>query len=241
MKPRLRLSAVLLIALAATAAPLPLAAQELQPFQASFAVTWNGMNAGTATLALKRTSGDTWFYESRNHARGIFRIALPGEILQASTLRVTPEGVQPLHFRGDDGTSKTAKDVDIRFDWAQRRATGVAEEQKVDIALEDGVQDGMSIQIALMTELAKGHTPTGFRMLDKRVIKDYEYSRQGEADLDTAIGSLKTVIYRSKRPDSRYSTWYWVAPDHGYLPVKVERHKVDEVQWSMAVQKLERG
>jgi hypothetical protein len=231
----------LFAALTAAASATPLVAQELQPFHVTFTVTWNGMNAGTASLALKRAEGDTWLYESRNHARGIFRIALPGEILQASTLRVTPAGVQPLHFRGDDGTSKTSKDVDIRFDWAQRRATGTAEDEKVDVALEDGVQDGMSVQIALMTELAKGNTPTGFRMLDKQLIKDYEYARQGEANIDTAIGNLKTIIYSSRRPDSRYSTWYWVAPERGYLPVKVERHKVDDVQWSMAVQKLERG
>jgi hypothetical protein len=51
---------------------------------------------------------------------------------------------------------------------------------------------------------------------------------------------MHTVTYRSRRPDSRYSTWYWVAPQLGYLPVKVERRKLDEVQWSMQAQKLER-
>jgi hypothetical protein len=230
----------MLATLAAAAFMTSAAAQTLQPFSLTFELTWKGMNAGTSTLVLKNAAQDTWSYESRSHARGIFRLALSGEVTQNSTLRITADGVQPLHFMGDDGTSKTARDVDLRFDWQQRRATGTAEDQPVDVAIEPGVQDGMSVQIALMLELAKGNTPTGFRLLDKNMVKDYEYSLQGDATIDTALGRLQTVTYRSRRPDSRYSTWYWVAPQLGYLPVKVERRKLDEVQWSMQVQKLER-
>jgi Protein of unknown function (DUF3108) len=231
----------LLAALAAAALTTSASAQTLKPFSLTFELTWKGMSAGTSTLVLKHAAQDNWTYESRSHARGIFRLALSGEVTQNSTLRITPEGVQPLHFQGDDGTSQTARDVELRFDWERRRATGTAEDRPVDVAIEPGVQDGMSVQIALMLELAKGNTPTGFRLLDKNMVKDYEYSHQGEETIDTALGRLRTVTYRSRRPDSRYSTWYWVAPELGYLPVKVERRKVDDVQWSMRVQKLERS
>ncbi|MEO7774680.1 MAG: DUF3108 domain-containing protein [Steroidobacteraceae bacterium] len=218
----------------------PVDAWALKPFHLSFEFRLRGMNAGTATMALTRAANDTWQYESRSRARGIFKLYSSSEILQASTLRVTNEGVQPLHFVGDDGSTATDKDVELRFDWQARRATGTAEDKQVDVAIEPGVQDGMSVQIALMQELGKGNSPTSFKLLDKTLVKDYEYSRIREESLDTAVGKLQTVVYRSKRPDSRYSTWYWVAPDYGYLPVKVERHKVDEVQWSLTVQTLQR-
>lgn len=244
MKVRMRLAA-LSAALLAGAVTLPARAQSepswtLQPFEVTFALTWKGMSAGVATLVLRRASDDTWSYESRSHARGIFRLVLSGEVLQMSTLRITSEGVQPLHFVGDDGTSKTSDDVDLRFDWTQLRVTGTAENRPVDLALEPGVQDGMSVQIALMQELARGNTPSHFKLLDKDQIKDYEYAQQRVETIDTRIGRLRTVVYSSRRPDSRYSTWYWVAPELGYLPVKVERHKVDAVQWSMAVQSAKR-
>ena len=211
-------------------------ADELRPFTATYNVIWKGIGAGRSSIVLKRLDNGHWSYESRNVARGLFRVALPGDISQSSEFRVVGDVVVPEHFRGDDGTDATRKDVDIRFDWQAHRATGVAEDKKVEIALAPGVQDGMSVQAALMVELMRGRTPSSFQLLDKDRIKDYLYTREGTETLETAIGRKETVIFRSRRPDSDYSTMYWCAPDLGYVPVKVERHHGAKVEWSMVVQ-----
>ncbi|MEP7311159.1 MAG: DUF3108 domain-containing protein [Pseudomonadota bacterium] len=217
-----------------------ISADELRPFTASYNVVWKGIGAGRSSITLKRLDNDRWSYESRNVARGLFRLALPGDISQSSEFRVVGDVVMPEHFRGDDGTSSTRKDVDIRFDWQAGRASGVAEDKKVEVALEPGIQDGMSVQAALMLELMRGHTPSKFLLLDKDRVKDYLYTREGTETLDTAIGRKETVIFRSRRPDSEYSTMYWCAPDLGYVPVKVERHHGAKIEWSMVVQSATR-
>ncbi|HEV7631767.1 MAG TPA: DUF3108 domain-containing protein [Steroidobacteraceae bacterium] len=215
-------------------------ADELRPFEAHYNVIWKGIGAGRSSITLKRLDNGRWTYESRNIARGLFRIALPGDISQTSEFRVVDDAVIPEHFRGDDGTSSTRKDVDIRFDWQARHATGTAEDKKIEVALDPGVQDGMSVQAALMLELMRGRTPSSFQMIDKDRVKEYLYTREGTETLETALGRKETVIFRSRRPDSEYSTMFWCAPDLGYVPIKVERHHGAKIEWSMVVQSVTR-
>lgn len=231
---------VVAAALALSMAPRTQAA-ELQPFVASFTVDWHGMTAGNASLALRQTGPDAWSYESHNNARGLFRLALPGEIRQSTEFRIRNGHIQPLHFLGDDGTNRTDKDVELRFDWDTMSVRGIAENKPVELTVEPGTQDGMSVQIALIHELLQGRTPAGFRMVDKNVVKDYLYSHEGSETVQTEVGTVVTQIYRSRRPDSQRGTWFWCAPSLGYTPVKVERRNGTKVEWSMRITKLERA
>lgn len=198
------------------------------------------MGAGTARLALRRDSEGHWVYTSDNTARGIFRVAVPGTIRQRSELRIEDGRVVPQHFVTDDGSSSTKRDADVRFDWPAGRATGTAENQRVDVALQPGLQDSLSVQIALIHELLAGRTPTGFVLLDGAEVKEYLYTEEGRERVNTALGAQDTVIFRSRRPNSDRSTLFWCAPEFGYLPVKVERHKGSKVEWSMAIATLKR-
>ncbi len=220
---------------------LPLSAQDLQPFTARYAWTVKGMSAGHSTLALTRSEDGRWHYGSRSVARGLFRLLAPGDITQDSVFRILDDQVRPEHYRGDDGTAATRRDVNVTFDWRARRVTGLYEDVAVDLPIEAGVQDDLSIQVALMHELLRGRTPSAFRLLDRDVIKDYQYTAEGTAKLDTPLGPLQTVIYRSRKVGARSSTLCWCAPELGFLPLKVERHGGDEkVEWSMNIQAASR-
>ncbi|MET0292165.1 MAG: DUF3108 domain-containing protein [Steroidobacteraceae bacterium] len=216
------------------------AAAELKPFDASFTVVWRGMSAGTANLSLKKIDGERWRYESNNAARGIFKVALPGAITQSSDLRIEDGRIVPLHFITDDGTQKGKDDADVTFDWSRGRATGNAEGKPVDAPLQPGVQDTLSVQIALIHELLAGRTPTSFVLLDGNEVKDYEYAAEGKERVETVLGPQETLRYRSRRPGSDRSTVFWCAPALGYLPVKVERHRGSKVDWSMTITALKR-
>jgi len=210
-------------------------AEELQPFQASFAISWHGMSAGTAQVQLQRMPDGRWSYESVSTARGLFRLAMPAELRQRSLFTIRDEHIVPEEFTADDGTSGTSKDQEMHFDWNAGRVTGTAERHRVDLPLKPGLLDSLSVQVALMHELLSGRTPQYFVLLDKDKIKDYTYTAQGEEKLQTAVGEHRTVIFRSARPGASEGTWFWCAPDLGYLPLKVERREGKNVQWSMTL------
>lgn len=211
------------------------------PFHATYSVQWKGFNAGTSTLDLQRTGADTWRYDSRNLARGLFRIAIPDAVTQTSELRFANGRPQPLTFRGDDGSDSTARDVSLDFDWQRRRVTGTAENRPVDLAIPPDVQDPMSIQLAQMHAAATGATPVRFPAVDKDRIKEYEFTRTGAEKLKTALGEFDTLVFESRRRGSSRVIRLWMAPALDYLPVRAERRKGDKPEFAMAIRELQRG
>lgn len=229
--------AVLAIAQASRAA-------ELKPFQASYAWMWHGMTVAVSSLKLEQgdtrpgaKDGGTWVYSSKSDPRGLGKMFSERPV-QESTLQVTNTGVRPLHYKADDGTSATKRDADVQFDWEHNRATGVYEDAKVDMPLQPGTQDDLSVQIALMVELLSGRTPDRFLMIDKNSVREYRYAREREESITTPLGKVDTIVYRSQKAGSPRVTRFWCAPSHGYIPMRVEQTKDDDVQWTMQVQSL---
>jgi hypothetical protein len=214
------------------------AADELKPFEASYAWIWHGMNVAVSTLKLER-SGDTWTYSSKSEPRGIGNL-LSERPTQRSVLRVTDAGTRPLSYQASDGTSSTRRAVDVKYDWEQGRLTGVYEDTKVDLPLTPGVLDDASVQVALMVELLRGRTPEHFSLLNKNAVREYGYVREGEATLQTPLGKIATVIYRSERQGSPRVTRFWCAPWRGYVPMRVEQKRGDDIEWTMEIRSLSR-
>lgn len=211
------------------------------PFHATYSVQWKSLHAGTSVLDLYRTGEDTWTYESRNDARGIFRLAIPDTVRQTSDLRIVDGRVQPLHFRGEDGSDSTARDVSLDFDWQRGRVTGTAEDRRVDLAAPADTQDPMSVQLVQMQAAASGRLPARMHTVDKDRVKTYDFTRVGSERLKTAIGEFDTVILESRRAGSSRVIRLWMAPALGYLPVRAERRKGGKLEIAMSIRELRRG
>jgi hypothetical protein len=220
-------------------------ADELKPFEASYAWIWHGMNVAVSRLKLEQqtrapgAAEDTWLYSSRSDPRGIGRL-FAERPTQQSTIQVSDNGVRPLHYKADDGTSSGKRNSDLQFDWEHNRVTGVYETVKVDMPLRPGIQDDLSVQIALMVELLAGHTHAQLALIDQNSVREYEYTREGEESVSTPLGKIDTVIYRSQKKGSPRVTRFWCAPQQGYIPMRVEQKKGDEVQWSMQLESVKR-
>lgn len=211
----------------------------LQPFTARFGITWSGMSAGTTDLALERLPDGRWAYTSRSHAKGLFRLAMPADLSSRSEFRIDNGRVVPDAFSADDGARSDEKDQSVTFDWPRGRITGVAERKNVDLPLQPGVLDTMSVQVALMQELIAGRTPQKLLVFDTDQVKEYLYTREGTEKIRTAVGEHDTVIFRSSRPGSKKGTYFWCAPALGYVPLRVERRDGKEVEWFMTLKSLE--
>ena len=214
-------------------------ADTLKPYRATYNGIWHGMVVAVSTLTLEQT-GDTWTYTSRSEPRGIGRLAsgvFPP--LQVSVVRVTDAGVLPLSYKSSGGDA--AKSVDLRYDWQSRRVTGTYEGTAVDLPLNPQVQDDASIQLALMVELLAGRTPKSFQMIDKNSVREYNLAKDTETTLQTELGPVPTVVYKAQKAYSPRVTRFWCAPGRGYIPMKVEQTKGDDVQWTLQLQSLKRG
>ncbi|MEP7245616.1 MAG: DUF3108 domain-containing protein [Gammaproteobacteria bacterium] len=211
-----------------------------QPFRTTYSVEWHGMSAGTSTLELTRKNDTEYTFRSSNAARGLFRIALPDTITQISNFSIVNGTVLPASYVGDDGSTDTERDVSLNFNWTDHRVTGTAENKPVDQPIEPGVQDSLSVQVALMCALASGTSPKSFKLIDKDEIKEYQYTREGEASLTTSVGKLHTVIYKSQKAGASRATRFWIAPSLGFLPVRAEQSKRDKREVVLQIRSVDR-
>jgi hypothetical protein len=225
-------------ALCTSASATLASADELFPFEATYAWSWRGATVAVSTLRLEHGDGDTWIYSSTNAPRGLGYL-YPMRPKLRSTLRISDQGVQPLSFKAEGAGD--SHDADVSFDWSAGRASGVYEGTAVDLPLKPGVQDDLSVQIAMMVELLHGRTPEQLWMIDKNSVREYRYRREGTETIDTPLGRIDTIIYSSQHPGSPRVTRFWCAPSAGYLPMRVEQKRVDSVEWSMEIRSLKRG
>ena len=227
-------AAVLLLGVSAVAA-----ADELKPFDASYEWTWKGMTVAVSSVKLTK-SGDAWTYTSSSEPRGLGKMFSERPHM-VSVLKVTSAGVQPQSYKATDGTSADKRAVDLKYDWTALKLTGLYEGAKIDLPLTPDVQDDASVQVALMVESIAGRVPDHFSLLSDNKLRVYHYKREGEATIKTPFGDVATVIFSSQADYSPRITRFWCAPDRGYVPMRVEQKKGDDVQWTMDIKSFTRN
>lgn len=213
-------------------AGVPVLAAELAPFKASYSFRFRGMSAGGGELRLQQLPDGRWSYESVVRARALLLVRFNWE--SRSVFRIIDDKVVPEQFISDEN------DEQIRFDWASSRVTGTVGRKKVDLPTQPGLLDTQSVQVALMQELLSGRMPARFVLIDEGRIKDYRYAVEGSELIDSPLGQHRVDIFSSRRPNSNKATFFWSAPDLGYIPLKVERRNGRDVEWSMTLTSLER-
>lgn len=209
---------------------------DLKPFRASYTIEWKGLTAGSSTFEFRQVGPDTYSYSSTNVARGMFRLAFSDTITQTSTFRIVDGRVVPMTFRGSD---EKERPTDLTFDWQRKRVTGTAKGHAVDLELPDGAQDPMSLQIASLRSLATSNLQGAVHLVDSDKLKDYELRLEGNARIDTELGTLDTVIYTSRNATGDRVTRTWVAPALGYLPVKAERVRDRKIEFTILIQSVQ--
>jgi hypothetical protein len=225
--------AALLVASVAGADPA-----DLKPFRATYSADWKGMSAATSTLELRREGSDTFVYQTVNTPRGLFRMALPDSLTQASTFKLADGRIVPLSYRGSD---EKERPIDLTFDWTRKRVTGTAKSNAIDLEIPDTAQDPMSLQIAALRDLVKGNLQSSVTLVDgDGKLKEYELRQEGRTEIDTALGTLQTIIYTSRRVGSDRLTRTWVAPALGYLPVKAERIRKSKVEFTLRIESVDK-
>jgi hypothetical protein len=214
-------------------------AVHLRPFQARYAFYWHSMQAGTITFTLRQLAGTQWVYESVTEPRGLFNL-LPGAAVHISShMQVDAEGVRPVRFEGTEGSSK-ALSAELDFDWPALRVRGHMKDTPIDMALRPGVQDDLSVMISLLHSLELGAVPKGIALFDKDGIRDYDYSREGDATLSTPYGPIAAEVYRSQKRHSPRRNLYWLAPAWDDVPVRAEQRRGDDLEWRMELEALQR-
>lgn len=203
------------------------------PFTATYTVNYRGIEIGQLSFELRAGEGDTFIYESRAKPKLIASIVVGDQAVERSVMRIDSKGVRPLSWYLNDDKAGSAKDGTLTFAWDEKRVTGTMEGQRIQLPTEAGLQDRLSIQIAVLTALLRGQAPGTIPMIDHDKIKRYSYRRAGAEQVKAPAGKFDAILYESTRPGSRRVSRVWHAPALGYIPVRAEQIRNGKVETVM--------
>jgi hypothetical protein len=209
-------------------------------FIARYAVSYRGIGAGTLIFTFKRDPATGhYIYETRAEPSFLASFLVSTAARERSEMEITDAGVRPLRWSLDDGKSGSKNDGEITFDWNRRVATGRMKDEKFSVPLAPGVQDRLSIQIAVVTALLRKQEPGTISIIDDGKVKTYSYNRTGSGNADSDQGRLDSVLYESTRANSSRMSKFWLLPQYEFGAVRAEQIRKGKVETVMELERLE--
>ena len=157
----------------------------------------------------------TWLTEGS----GIMAIIFP-ELLQTSEGELTKAGLQPNHYLYQFG-KKADKTRSASFDWQAKKVTLKTAKGTKTEELPEGTQDLLSFMYQFMHVAPLQHME--LPIVNGKKLHIYDYSFEGEEQVNSALGELKTlhILHSGSNEDER--TELWLAIDYQYAPVKIRK------------------
>lgn len=202
-------------------------AEKPRPFSAKYTIKYSVASADMEVQYRKGEGINEFIYSTDTKAKGIARIVLSEPISQSSRFLVEKSGLKPLGFVSKDGARKGKNNVQLSFDWEAHQASYKDNKGAKAVKLTNGIQDLLSVQIAVMKDLATGKTPLKYSVIEKGGrVRAYEYHKIKEETLNIVGRSYKTIRYDLKREKSIRVVVYWFVPELDYLPVRIRQLKM---------------
>lgn len=211
-----------------------------KPFSATYEVSYRGIRAGSLTFTLSSDpSTGRYVYETRAQPSLLARLIVSSGAFERSVMQIDAQGVRPLEWVLEDGKAGDDKDGALQFDWQAGAVRGRVEGIAVELPAEPGIQDRLSIQIAVMTALLRQEHPGTISLIDDERVKRYTYLEKQEETLPSELGALQTVLYESAREGSDRLSRFWFVPGKQFITARAEQLRKGKVETVMILTALE--
>lgn len=226
---------LLAAALSAQAAPTV-----FTPRSDLYDVSWGSIGLGEGTIALSPLQGGCYRYESVTKPMAIVRWTY-GAPKETSEFCVVDGRIVPKRFvYANDKRTKDGFTLD--FDWAAHQVKTIKGGEVSMRELPDDTYDRFVIQLAVRQWVIQ-HAgqdkppPLEVKVVDHRRIKAYRFVLAGKEKLQTPAGSFDTLLVERVDEKPGDSLRFWVSPDRGYIPVKVQQIDDGELKLQMLLKK----
>ena len=205
----------------------------LSAYSASYRVEANGWKVGELTQTLSGTAETGFLFKSHMYTTGWASWFKPDELRETSRFAIDEEVLVPESYeyrysgRNDDVVEK------LDFDWQRKQVASLRDGKVTEVVVKKGVLEKQLYQIYLRMLLRKQAMEGELTLdvVDRGSVDPYRFRLVGEEQLDTELGSLRTVrIERLFSPTK--VTSFWLAIERDYLLVQLEQHDDGDIYGS---------
>jgi len=138
--------------------------------------------------------------------------------------------VPRLDDRRGDTIARNDESGTLTFDWATNNASGTSDGEDLSYPIDELTLDRLSLQYALMLDLIEGRSAPAYTMLDRDRRKSLSISQAGTQNIKVPFGRFEVHEVRHQSQGSSRRVVLYCARDLGYLPVRIEQYKNDDLR-----------
>jgi hypothetical protein len=202
---------------------------DIKPFIASYTADWKQLPvSGSAERRLEKNEGDQWHL--------VFKASmLVAGLTEESMFEFQENALIPLRYRYERSGLGKGKTVEQTFDWKTKQLTGNDNGSAVNIALNKGLLDKSSYQVALQRDVADGKQSMSYQVFDGDEVETYDFRVLGEESVETKVGSIPAIKVERVRDPTQSSrrTTIWFAKDWDYLLVALNQVEKDGKEYQI--------
>lgn len=211
-----------MVSFAASSSPSQTAQDHvLTPFNATYKVSKGRLNLGSAKRQLSQIAENRFTF---SYFSDLSFLILSDHRRETSELTVDQQVVTPLRYLFKREGTGSDKSTTLSFNGSNIIDT----ENDTEINADSNIHwyDEISYQLQMKLDLAAGKTEMKYYLIDhKKRDKLYHFKVVANETIEVPAGKIETVKLQRIRKNSDRLTEFWLAPDLGYLLVRIRQER----------------
>ncbi|MGI2175790.1 DUF3108 domain-containing protein [Shewanella ulleungensis] len=188
---------------------------------AKYTVYYGSIELGEASYKLPATDSGYYVYEFDSD---VSLLMLSDERHLKSEFTLENGKLVPFRYihertgTGSDYTEQTA------FAKTQEFIHTIYKQEALKLPYQEKVFDPLMVQLQFRMDLAANTRPLDYKMVKEKEVDDYQFRVLGKETLTLNSGTYETVkveVVREAKKAKKRQTYFWMAPDLAYLPVRL--------------------
>jgi len=213
----------------------------LPEFTAEYDFERGRLKIGETRMQLERSQEDIYRYTSEAKASGFVSLFVKDIITEESIFRFKDEQFWPVSYQYRQQNSSKNRNESIAYDWTEGYAQVDYRGHESQPKLKPGTLDRFLLQLAITAHVQDGEIDRAYRILDNGRVKEYRLQSHGLETVVTPAGQYNALRVTRVDKDPDKNLRMWLAPEIGYLPVKIEQEKSNEETLRLTLKRLQTG
>lgn len=193
---------------------------------------------GQVMMTLKKEQDNLYSFEMITRPSGFWRIMWDGSIREKSTFSLENGVVRSKTYELNDTIRSKPRQSSATFDWDNLLLSGYYKDRKFELPLNRNVIDRVVLQIAIMLNTQQGINSTELYILDRDKVKRVQINQKMSVNIRVPFGQFEAIEIEHVSEGSDSINSLWLAPELGYIPVKLTQKKDGKTIFSASLSQL---
>ena len=193
---------------------------------------------GQVMMTLKKEQDNLYSYEMITRPSGFWRIIIDGSIREKSTFSLENGVVRSKAYELNDTIRSKPRQSSATFDWDNLLLSGYYKDRKFELPLNRNVIDRVVLQIAIIHNNQQGINSTEHYILDRDKVKRVQINQKMSVNIRVPFGQFEAIEIEHVSEGSDSINSLWLAPELGYIPVKLTQKKDGKTIFSASLSQL---